>query len=173
MTRREMLLQLAAAQHVHRTGDPQPAGFRALDAASAAELEALAAEIIPSAPDSPGAREAGIIHFIDRALETFDRGLRPAYRSGLAMAQAKRLDLYPQSKSIAGLDSAQRTGLLRAIEATAFFEQLREHTVIGFLANPEYGGNRGRVGWKLIGFDDAGRHEPPFGEYDRDDAQAR
>jgi hypothetical protein len=33
---------------------------------------------------------------------------------------------------------------------------------------PAYGGNRDRVGWKLIGFEDTHAFYPPFGHYDRD-----
>ena len=36
----------------------------------------------------------------------------------------------------------------------------------GFLSNPEDGGNKDGVGWKLIGFDGAPTHTPPFGYYD-------
>jgi hypothetical protein len=39
-------------------------------------------------------------------------------------------------------------------------------TVVGFLCNPEDGGNRDMLGWKLIGFDHAPTHSPPFGYYD-------
>jgi hypothetical protein len=35
-------------------------------------------------------------------------------------------------------------------------------------ANPEYGGNRDKIGWKMIGFDDRFSWGPPFGWYDRD-----
>ena len=41
-----------------------------LSAAEAADIEAVAAQIIPT-DDSPGAREAGVVYFIDRALATF------------------------------------------------------------------------------------------------------
>jgi gluconate 2-dehydrogenase gamma chain len=34
----------------------------------------------------------------------------------------------------------------------AFFEILRAHTIAGFFCDPIHGGNRGMVGWKLIGF---------------------
>ena len=56
--------------------------------------------------------------------------------------------------------------LLEAIEQTEFFELLRVHTIIGFLARPEYGGNHGQVGWKLIGFEKKGICFSPFGYYD-------
>ena len=47
-----------------------------------------------------------------------------------------------------------------------FFELLRTHTLYGFVGNPSYGGNRDRVGWKLIGFEDRMAYQPPFGYYD-------
>jgi hypothetical protein len=33
-------------------------------------------------------------------------------------------------------------------------------------ADPAYGGNSDKVGWKLIGFEDRFAWQPPFGEYD-------
>ena len=115
------------------------------DPQAAAEIEALAAQIIPS-DDGPGAKEAGVIYFIDRALATFDQDKREVYRSGLMAAHA--------------------AGSIASIEHTEFFEALRRHVVMGFLASPAWGGNRDKVGWKLIGFDDAGAFQPPFGYYD-------
>ena len=35
---------------------------------------------------------------------------------------------------------------------STFTALLFEHTIEGLYANPEYGGNRGLVGWKDIGF---------------------
>jgi hypothetical protein len=34
------------------------------------------------------------------------------------------------------------------------------------VGSPIYGGNRGKVGWAHIGFDDRMSFEPPFGYYD-------
>ena len=56
--------------------------------------------------------------------------------------------------------------VLEAIEKTSFFELLRLHTIMGFLASPGYGGNYNQVGWKLIGFEDKHVFSPPFGYYD-------
>ncbi len=142
-----------------------PPGFATLDPAPAAEIEALAAQIIPST-DGPGAREAGAIYFIDRALSTFDRDQRPAYRDGMRAVQDKRKQLFPDSTSIARLTSDQQIELIRGIENTDFFELLRTHTVLGFLGNPSYGGNRDMAGWKHIGFDHRMAFRPPFGFYD-------
>jgi gluconate 2-dehydrogenase gamma chain len=156
----------AAQQHAHeavQSSTPPP--FQTLDTATAAEIDAITSQIIPSA-DGPGAREAGVIFFIDRALSTFDADLREAYRTGMADVQKKRQELFPGSKSVAALTSDQQIQLIKAIETSDFFELVRTHTLYGFLGNPSYGGNRDRVGWKLIGFEDRMAFQPPFGYYD-------
>lgn len=142
-----------------------PPAFQTLDRASAADIEALAAQIIPSS-DGPGAREAGVIYFIDRALTTFAADQRDAYRSGMLEVQNKRAQLFPNSTSVAGLSDQQQIQLIRSIEKSEFFELLRTHTVLGFLGNPSYGGNRDMAGWKHIGFDHRMAFRSPFGYYD-------
>jgi gluconate 2-dehydrogenase gamma chain len=146
------------------------AHFETLDAETAAEVEALAAQIIPSV-DGPGAREAGVIYFIDRALATFASDDREAYREGMAQVQAKRSKLFPGSASIRSLNREQQMALMKAIETSDFFELLRTHTVLGFLGDPSYGGNRDKVGWRQIGFEDRMMWEPPFGYYDAEAAK--
>jgi hypothetical protein len=39
---------------------------------------------------------------------------------------------------------------------------------MGCFADPEYGGNFNRAGWKLIGFQDQFNFKPPFGFYDKE-----
>ena len=174
ISRRELALlgAWARAEAAQQHAD-QPARwtFRVLAAGEAREIEAIAAEIIPSG-ESAGATEAGVVYFIDRALETFSRGQRPLYHRGLAQAEAMRRKLFPASRDIASLERPERISLLQAIETTEFFEAIRAHTVMGFLADPAYGGNRGQVGWKHIGMEPAHHFEPPFGFYDaQKDAQ--
>ena len=156
---------LSAQQHAHTAaGSPTP-HFETLDAGAAREIEALAAQIIPSS-GGPGAREAGVIYFIDRALSTFAADDRETYRTGMAQLQQKRQELFPNSTTIASLTGPQQMTLIRTIEASNFFELLRTHTVLGFLGNPSYGGNRGKTGWNQIGFEDRMAYQPPFGYYD-------
>jgi gluconate 2-dehydrogenase gamma chain len=156
---------LSAQQHAQTAAVSATPRFETLDPATAAEIEAIANQIIPST-DGPGAREAGVIYFIDRALSTFAADDREAYRTGMALLQQKRLDLFPNSTTIASLNNQQQIALIRSIEASEFFELLRTHTVLGFLGNPSYGGNRGEIGWKQIGFEDRMMYQPPFGYYD-------
>lgn len=170
LTRRAMLLGLSAGalealQHAHKQAAAGTREFSYLDASTAADLEALAGAILPS-DETPGAKEAGVVFFIDRALATFDRDKQGLYREGLAGVQQKRRELFPEIASIASLSAAQCNDVVKSIEKTEFFEQLRTHTVMGFLATPEWGGNRNEAGWRLIGFEDAGMYQPPFGYYD-------
>ena len=74
-----------------------------------------------------------------------------------------RQKLFPDTASIAALTADQRLALVRAIEHTDFFEVVRIHTLLGFLGDPSYGGNRGKLGWNYIGFEDRMAWEPPFG----------
>jgi hypothetical protein len=54
--------------------------------------------------------------------------------------------------------------------AQNFFETLRQHTLAGFLIDPDSNrrGNRGGVGWHLIGREREHMFQPPFGYYDKD-----
>jgi gluconate 2-dehydrogenase gamma chain len=157
---------LAAQQHAHDVmRAAKPATFSVLNEAEAREIEALAAQIIPS-DSTPGAREAGVIYFIDRALATFDADKRALYTDGISQAQDKRRELFPASQSIAALKADEQIRLLHAIESTEFFDRIRTHTIMGFFGDPSYGGNRDQAGWKLIAFEDTHHFEPPFGYYD-------
>jgi len=158
---------LAAQEHAQRAeASGQPAQFQFFSPEQAIEIEAMAAQIIPSG-DTPGAHEAGVIYFIDRVLVTFDRDKQPGYSQGLKDLQYRTQELFPNANRISCLTPAQKIQVLTAIEKTDFFELVRLHTIMGFLAKPSYGGNRDQVGWKAIGFEDRMTHVPPFGYYDR------
>ena len=159
---------LAAAEHAaHMRGAVPPAKLEVLSAEQAAEIEAAASRIIPS-DDMPGAREAGVIFFIDRALATFAASQRDDYAKGLPVLQAKTQEMFPNVPRFSQATPDQQDAVLKALEGQPIFELIREHTVMGFVADPARGGNRGKVGWKCIGFDDSPAYAPPFGYYDRD-----
>jgi len=69
-------------------------------------VEALTTQIIPSG-GAPGAREAGVVYFIDRALATFDADKKESYRRGLARVRQARVKLFPESTASAALSSEQ------------------------------------------------------------------
>jgi gluconate 2-dehydrogenase gamma chain len=156
---------LAAQEHAHHAAATPGTAFSYFDHATAAEIEAIAAQIIPT-DETPGAREAGVIYFIDHALSTFDKESQEHYKTGLPEVQAKRATMFPGSTSIAALKPEQQLALVKSIDGTPFFETVRTHTIIGFLNSPDEGGNRDYVGWKLLGMDPKMVYQPPFGYYD-------
>ena len=151
-----------AKQAAESTAAP---AFEFFSSEQAAEVEGIAAQIIPS-DGTAGARDARVLYFIDRALVSFDRDKQAAYTHGLKDLQAKVRAGFPPKHHFADLNSEEQIRLLTAIEHSEFFELVRLHTIMGFLARPEYGGNQDDAGWKLIGFGDEMVYEPPFGYYD-------
>lgn len=159
---------LAAQEHAHdvaASGRPGALAFFSRD--EAVEIESVAAQIIPM-DDTPGAREAGTVYFIDRILTTFEQDKQAAYTQGLRELRAKTQELFPAADKFSGMKSDEQIQVLKAIEKSAFFQQIRVHTIVGFFANPEYGGNEDKIGWNLIGFEDKFDWQPPFGRYDSD-----
>lgn len=138
-----------------------------LSQAELADVDAITAQIIPT-DDTPGAREAGVALFIDRALATFFGRMAPDFRSQLAAFRLRCQAQYPDAGSFAALTHEQQIEFLKQVDRTPFFERVRLLTLVGMFAMPKYGGNRDGVGWKLIGFQDQHIFEPPFGYYDRD-----
>ena len=113
----------------------------------------MAAQIYPTT-DTPGAREAQVIYFIDLALVTFAQDKQDIYAKGLA-------DLASQTKAAGrspALSADQQIQVLTAIEKTPFFKTVRDHTIMGMFAAPQHGGNYKKVGWNLIGY----RRQPQF-----------
>jgi gluconate 2-dehydrogenase gamma chain len=163
ITRRDWVLAAACWADVLRAQQT----LRYFDRATAAEVEAIAETIIP-ADVAPGAREAGVVWFIDGALAGYDEDKHEAYRKGLAEIQLKRAELFPGSPTIAGLTSAQRIELLKSVEKTDFFRLIRLHTILGFFGDPKHGGNRGDAAAKLLGIERSMHFQPPFGYYDRE-----
>jgi gluconate 2-dehydrogenase gamma chain len=157
---------LAAQEHAERAAESgQPAKFQFFSPRDAVDIEAVAAQIIPS-DDAPGARQAQVVYFIDHVLVTFDRDKQPAYTQGLKDLRHRTQELFPSANRFSSLSPSQQVQVLTAIEKTDFFELIRLHTIMGYLSRPEYGGNHDQAGWKLVGFEDQMVYEPPFGYYD-------
>ena len=60
-----------------------PEALLFLNQHEAATLDMLAGHIVPGDADDPGAREAGAVTYVDRALAGFLRELQTFYREGL------------------------------------------------------------------------------------------
>jgi gluconate 2-dehydrogenase gamma chain len=166
ITRREWMFAAACWAEILRA---QPEKFAWFDPTTAAEVNAIACQIIPD-DETPGADRAGVIWFIDRALAGPDEDKRELYRTGLAQLQAKCAEMFPGSLAIRSLTKEHQIELFRAVDQTEFFKQVRYHTILGFFGHPMYGGNRGEVGWKLLGIEHSMSYQPPFGYYDAEAA---
>jgi gluconate 2-dehydrogenase gamma chain len=85
---------------------------------------------------------------------------REAYRLGIAATNAYCTKTY--GKTFDKLEGAHQDDVLTALDraklefenvsAKMFFEMLYGNAVEGFFADPLYGGNRDKAGWKLVGF---------------------
>ena len=187
LTRRDFLLQSAlysgalwAAMNV-----PRPQTLAAAAASSTPVVltkpeqwklvEAIAARIIPT-DDEPGATEAGVVNFIDKALANEDKALAPVYAAGLPGVEAVANKRF--HKTFVALTPAEQDEILTALEAGKadgwpkgavdqmdFFTAVRSHTVFGFLCDPSYGGNRDYAGWKVVGYPGRQHHR---GGYTKD-----
>jgi gluconate 2-dehydrogenase gamma chain len=164
-------------------------------------IEAATARVIPTDHD-PGAREAGVVRFIDRYLsgigyvyaaadgsgflqmsgkladawrarisdlgETYRQGVRDldaiarerfgadfvALRESDQDAVLEQLSGAPKPApvSLTGDDGNPTIQVYAFDDGLAFFGALVAHTRQGFYGDPVYGGNRDRVGWRVIGF---------------------
>jgi gluconate 2-dehydrogenase gamma chain len=158
-----------AAAHAHAAvaaADPGAATLGFLAGDDARDVEAIAAQIIPT-DDSPGAREAGALYFIDRSLQTWQATMAENFRHGLKDFQQGFAAAHPGPR-FADADSGTQISFLTSVESSDFFGGVRALTLIGLFALPQYGGNRDGIGWRLIGFSDQHAFSPPFGYYDRD-----
>src|SRR5712692_4217389 len=86
---------LSAATHAHEAAKAaRPPKFEFFTPEEAGEIVAITARIIPT-DVMPGAREAGVVHFIDRALITFAADDQKTYRQGLPELQARASEMFP------------------------------------------------------------------------------
>lgn len=124
-------------------------------------LDALVARIVPGDAGDPGAREAGAVTYIDRALAGPYAAWGLAYREGLRLLNAHALSKH--GTKFQQLSESDQDAIVAALEANEvpgftgsgsveFFAMVWAHTIEGLLCDPAYGGNRDGVGWKLIGF---------------------
>jgi gluconate 2-dehydrogenase gamma chain len=125
-------------------------------------VEAVTFRILPS-DRRAGAREANCINFIDKALANEEAVTLPIYRMGTPALNAAATAAH--GKGFAELEGEQQDDLLIALQdgvadgwssadlpSPDFFEIVRVHTLLGFLADPSYGGNCDYAGWKWVGY---------------------
>lgn len=143
---------------------PPPVGASPHGTFSGLELATVAAaceRIIPRDED-PGAKDANVPAYIDLILQTpelkqmktdFLRGMSALERRSRSMFKKGFVEATPEQQDellTIFKDSGPGTG------EAHFYEILVTLTLEGFLGDPSYGGNKDRVGWRLVGFDTVG-----------------
>lgn len=160
--------ELLAQAHAHAkamAANPAASALRFFTPEQAADFDAFSAQIIPT-DDTPGAREANVVHCVDYLLSAFDTDHQADITKALAALNEQAAKTVPGATSFAKLTSAQQIETMKAMEKTEAFAVMRGGTMIAFYGDPELGGNKNEVGWKLIGFDSKFLWQPPFGYYD-------
>lgn len=143
--RRRAFLAAASATAVGCGGNR--GAFRFLTDAQARTLDALLGCIIP-ADDAPGAREAGVVRYIDRQLTGHFSEFKGRYREGIT--EADRL----AGGSFADASPARQLEIAQDLERgphRAFFDLLVAHAQQGFYGDPRHGGNREFASWRMLG----------------------
>jgi gluconate 2-dehydrogenase gamma chain len=112
--------------------------------------------MMPADDYGPGALDAQVLTYIERALADELVALLPAYRGSLQRVEqhvrtqhsARLADASPEvQQSVIG-DLAED----RIAGAEGFFLMLRTHVIEGFLGDPARGGNADGIGWQTIGY---------------------
>ena len=111
------------------------------------------------------------MHFADRALETFLSDVLPIIQGGLSSMNERAADSFRGVEAFAELSEPRQDEIITAVEQEDpnFFFFARTLVMMSLVTNPEYGGNRDKVGWQLLGFEDDFVYQPPFGYYDRNE----
>jgi gluconate 2-dehydrogenase gamma chain len=129
-------------------------------------VAAAASRIFPSDDAGPGAKEAGVVIYIDRQLAgpyghdryrytqaPFDEN---APREFGYQGKATPSETYREGlkglKGFDGLSAEEQDKKLQQIENTHLFTLLRQNTIEGMFSDPVHGGNVDMVGWQLVGF---------------------
>jgi len=174
---------LSASRHAHSAAvAANPPKLEFFTPEQATEIDAISERIIPT-DELPGAHEAGVLYFIDRGLATFSADDQKTYREGLPELQARVTEMFPNAAKFSSLTPQQQDEVLHSLDenapspqrpfraspgAQSFFETMRQHTIAGFLIDPDFGGNDSGAGWKVIGREREHMFQAPFGFYDRD-----
>jgi gluconate 2-dehydrogenase gamma chain len=129
-----------------------------------ASLAAFCELLIP-ADEFPGAGDSGVPEFIEKLLSEAHPEWFGVYRSGLRAIDASSRRLY--RRDFSGLSAEEQTELVQRCERgdlssedwsdtnqRAFFSLVLSHTMTGYYAHPQWGGNKGKRSWEMIGYDD-------------------
>ena len=128
-----------------------------------ATLSAAVDRVLPRDED-PGALDANVPEYIDRMLQTEQlQQMKAQFVPGVAALERRAQKMF--KTTFAAATPAQQDELLTIFKNSPeksgearWYEMLVVLVLEGFLGDPSYGGNKGEVGWKLVGFSLVGRN---------------
>ncbi|MDD9890817.1 MAG: gluconate 2-dehydrogenase subunit 3 family protein [Gammaproteobacteria bacterium] len=164
-----ILLSMPALLHACRESrQARLAGedFQTITEEEAIEFDAITARIIPTT-ETAGAREAGVVFFMDAVLGDSREEQHAILKDGLRELQSAAVQEFDVAYFHL-LDARQQDQLIESISDTSFFFTLRYLTIAGMFSLPEYGGNRDFVGYDVIGYQNRGAWTQPYSFYDAD-----
>ncbi len=140
--------------------------LRFFTAAEARVIAAACDRIFPSDSSGPGAKEAGVVIYIDRQLAGPYGADKYRYTKGPFVESVPEhgyqgkdnpRETYRQGIAVLGanfgeLPAEEQIQKLQSMEKTHFFQLLRAHTIEGMFSDPMHGGNVGLIGWQLVGY---------------------
>lgn len=147
---------------------PESAPYEFLTAEQVRLLDVITAHFVPT-DETPGAREAHVVRFIDHAFATFFADFRKEFAEMVDGFATFMSHFRPDGATFLELSPGEQVAALRDLERLQpdIFGPLRDLTMLGMFSHPEHGGNYQKIGWKLIGYVDQYSWVPPFGYYDR------
>ena len=147
---------------------PANAPYEFLTAEQAKLLDVVTAHIVPS-DDTPGAREARVVRYIDHSLTTIFAEFQKDFGDTIVAFNEFMSTFRPDGAPFLQLTHSEQIAALRDLERLKpdVFYPLRGMTMDGMFSHPTHGGNYQKIGWKLIGYVDQYSWVPPFGYYDR------
>jgi gluconate 2-dehydrogenase alpha chain len=115
--------------------------------------------MFPADENGPGATEIGVVNYVDKALAGPYAEKLEWYRLGLAalervVYQRYGIDFadcaaFDQDELLSELEKGQVPEFITPPPG-AFFDLLRTHLQEGLFSDPIYGGNRNKLGWKIL-----------------------
>ena len=155
---RRSLIATAALVPVAALTSPAQTPESVFSASQIRLLEAFVDRLIPTDENGPGARECGVVTYIDRSLAGPLSGEKATFIEGLSAvdevarkthgAPLAELSSAQQDEVLTVLDSGTATGFTP--NSRIFFGRVRRLTLEGMFGDPYYGGNREFAGWDLI-----------------------
>lgn len=137
--------------------------YRFFSSEEASCIIAFCEQIIPK-DESPGATDAGVIHYIDRQLSDVFHYDQETYRTGIRKLQtycsgrySVKFEQLPPEDQVALMETMEANQLTETEwtegKPSDFFNLVLSHTMQGFYGSPIHGGNKNYMSFEMLRID--------------------